>query len=203
MRQLVRHRTSSLNEISARYSILEDEFYVPELNKISLQSRDNKQGRGDSLEISQAEYIQKQIIEHNQTSYEFYSELINGNENFEPIARELARAVLPVNIYTELYWQQNLHNMLHLLHLRLDPHAQYEIRVYAEAIYNILKDLFPISIEAWEDYILNGCSFGSQELLLIQHLIKNPNIDLNSPELLEIFKINKRELQELRDKLNL
>jgi thymidylate synthase (FAD) len=182
MRQLVRHRTSSLNEYSGRYSEMTDEFYIPDLTQIKPQSKDNKQGRSGELSESDALIIQTLIEASNDNSYAMYKTFLGSDkldtdlsDDFEGIARELARVVLPVSNYTELYWSQNLHNMFHLLKLRMDPHAQYEIRVVAQAIYDLIQPLFPMCVEAFDDYILNSISVSKHEQSLLTELINYSN----------------------------
>lgn len=178
MRQLVRHRTSSLNEYSGRYSVMTDEFYVPELTQIKPQSRDNKQGRAGEYPEDFALGIQSMMRDSNESTYKVYETLIGdpsaGNDSDEPefnVAREIARTVLPVSNYTELYWKQNLKNLFHLLRLRLDPHAQWEIQMFAQAIYDIIKPLYPIACEAWEDYERNSVSSSRMDVDLLKTLL--------------------------------
>jgi thymidylate synthase (FAD) len=146
-RQWARHRMSSTNEISARYSILKDEFYLPDANELRKQSSVNKQGSDGIVNDITASYCAKKIEEDSEITYSFYEYMVKGE-----IAREQARMVLPLNIYTEFYWKIDLHNLLHFLALRCDKHAQKEIRVFADAILCLLKQVVPITIEAWEDY---------------------------------------------------
>lgn len=172
MRQLVRHRTASLNEYSGRYSVMTDEFYVPELENIKPQSLDNKQGRNGSFTIEDAIVIQNKIRESNDSTYKVYESLI-GNEE-DPgynLAREISRTVLPVSNYTELYWKQDLKNLFHLLRLRLDPHAQWEIQVLSQAIYDLIQPLFPIACEAFEDYERQSATFSRMELNLLKDIM--------------------------------
>lgn len=176
-RQMVRHRTSSLNEVSARYSVLPDEFYVPDLERIKFQSTDNKQGSGSSLELPQAKIVADEIEDFCEKAYTLYESLIERG-----VARELARSVLPVNIYTEWYWVQNLHNLMHFLRLRLHPHAQEEIRVFAEKIADIVSDWVPIAWGAFEDYRLHSHSFSKQEMQLLRTLLASyEEVFLRSP----------------------
>ena len=133
-RQWVRHRTANINEYSLRYSEARDEFYIPDEKHILFQSKLNKQGRSGEVPADLKKKVQDYFRDISDKSYTIYSEL-----NDAGIARELARAILPVNIYTEWYWKNDLHNILHFLSLRMDPHAQYEIRIYAEAMAEIVK----------------------------------------------------------------
>jgi len=159
-RQWVRHRTARLNEVSGRYSVIKDDFYVPAIEDIALQSTDNKQGRAPgALEASLAEKTRSDFTGGQKAAYAAYSELLG-----EGIARELARINLPLSIYTEWYWQIDLHNLFHFLKLRLDAHAQKEIRLYAEVLLEIAKKVAPRCCESFERHILNGVSFSGDEL---------------------------------------
>lgn len=157
-RQWVRHRTARLNEISGRYSVMADEFYIPEPDKVNVQSESNKQGRGDQVSAEEAESVRGAISDVAKNAYEVYEQLLERG-----VARELARAVLPVNLYTEWYWQIDLHNLFHFLYLRLDPHAQYEIRVYAEAMAQCAKAVAPIAYEAFEEHRLGSVQLSRAE----------------------------------------
>jgi len=146
-RQMVRHRTANLNEYSGRYSMMKDEFYKPEIENVRQQSSVNKQGGSGSINETDASgFIEKIDFICNQ-SYEEYEKAIQNG-----VAREQARMLLPVNLYTEWYWKVDLHNLLHFLALRCDPHAQWEIRVFANAMLELIKPIVPWAIEAWEDY---------------------------------------------------
>lgn len=151
-RQWVRHRTASINEVSARYSELSDEWYVPELEQIQPQSKSNKQGRedGDGLTMPR-EAISEAINETSRMCHEQYKMLLASG-----LSREIARSVLPVNTYTEWYWKANLHNIFHFLKLRMDSHAQYEIRVYANAMFQLIQPHVPVACAAFEDFKLAG-----------------------------------------------
>jgi thymidylate synthase (FAD) len=164
---------NSMNEYSGRFSEMHDEFYIPELEDIQPQSTTNKQGRAGTLTDLQKMTYQQIIKDHSDTSYARYQDLLGEETEDDPgIARELARMVLPLNIYTEFYWKQNLKNLLHLLKLRLDSHAQMEIRVFAQAIYDIIKPLFPLTIEAWQDYELNAYILSAQEINIVQSYLR-------------------------------
>jgi thymidylate synthase (FAD) len=148
-RQWVRHRTASLNEYSARYSILSSEFYLPEIDQLAGQSEINRQGRsGEKLGCEHSERILEILRQSSREAYEKYSHLLNDLS----LTRELARTVLPLSIYTEMYWKIDLHNLMHFLELRADSHAQHEIRVYAEVILDILKKWLPFTHEAFINY---------------------------------------------------
>src|SRR5574343_240560 len=145
MRQLIRHRTASVNELSGRYSVMKDEFYVPDPLNIATQSSDNKQGRGTALEYAKAIDSQESFKTEAIHSFDLYNKRLD-----EDMARELARINLPLSTYTEFYWQMNLHNLLHFLRLRMDKHAQLEIREYANVIFDIVKTICPESVSAFE-----------------------------------------------------
>jgi thymidylate synthase (FAD) len=170
MRQLVRHRTASMNEYSARYSVLTDEFYIPELEQIQKQSTTNKQGR----EEAEWDWQDKRNVQHAfqrsfHNAYKEYASLLGEEDN--GLARELARSVLPVGGYTELYWKANLKNFLHMARLRMDPHAQWEIREFAGAMYDLVKPLFPEACSAFEDYAINSVKLSAGEYELVKNLI--------------------------------
>ncbi|MDR2150509.1 MAG: FAD-dependent thymidylate synthase [Spirochaetaceae bacterium] len=149
-RQWVRHRTARVNEISGRYTCLKDEFYVPAVEDIALQSTNNKQGCTEQpVDSEMAEIIQQTLIEEQQRAYAVYTALIK-----QGIAREIARIILPVSVYTEWYWQIDLHNLFHFLQLRLDKHAQKEIRAYASVIFSITRKVAPLSCKSFERHIL-------------------------------------------------
>lgn len=149
MRQLVRHRTARLNEVSARYTELKDEFYIPELERLKGQGKTNKQGSEGELDLVVKQQVLGYMSSASQLAYSYYESLLAMG-----VSRELARIVLPVNIYTECYWQMDLNNMLKFLKLRLDEHAQWEIVEYAKALAEDVKERVPIAYKAWED--LNG-----------------------------------------------
>jgi thymidylate synthase (FAD) len=146
-RQIIRHRTVSVNEYSGRYSIMKDEFYHPELDNVRQQSKTNKQGGDQQVEESTAKDFLAYLDEACIKAYQLYEKYIN-----EGISREQARMVLPLNLYTEWYWKCNCHNLLHCLGLRCDKHAQWETRVFADAMLELVRPLIPWTIEAWEDY---------------------------------------------------
>ncbi len=158
-RQWVRHRTARLNEISGRYSVMKDEFYLPDPEHIRPQSDNNKQGRSDErfTEDEEQEII-RLFADEQRSVYANYEQLLEKN-----VARELARNNLPLSLYTEWYWQIDLHNLFHFIRLRMDPHAQYEIRVYAEALAQCAKAVAPIAYEAFEEHILGSVNFSRAE----------------------------------------
>jgi len=151
-RQWVRHRTASINEVSARYSVLPDEFYVPEPDQVGAQATANRQGRSEgALDASTVESTRDALRATAEGAFSTYQELLGAQ-----VARELSRAVLPVSTYTEWYWKANLLNVFRFLHLRMDHHAQHEIRVYADAMARLVREVAPWSFEAFEDYWLRG-----------------------------------------------
>ncbi|MES2764614.1 MAG: FAD-dependent thymidylate synthase [Bacteroidota bacterium] len=194
-RQWIRHRTASVNEYSGRYSEMRDEFYIPDLEQIRPQSTMNKQGRSDeALPTEKAQ----QIADNLETSQkELYAEYRGMLE--DDVARELARINLPLSMYTEWYWKIDLHNLFHFLRLRLDDHAQYEIRVYGEAIAEIVKEVVPHAWEAFEDYILHSAKFSRPELLALKSLLKD---ERPSMEDLAAVGLKTREAREFLEKLD-
>jgi thymidylate synthase (FAD) len=177
-RQWMRHRTANINEISGRYSILADDFYVPEPEHVCEQNKNNKQGRGTM--ISNPEKVITRIKKNNKRSYKTYKALLKKN-----VAKEIARVVLPTNIYTEFYWKCDLHNIFHFLQLRLDSHAQLEIRLYAQAIADIVKEKFPLAYEAFNDYCLESISISRPMLNAIKGMLRGEiveRVDVNLSE---------------------
>lgn len=148
-RQWMRHRTASINECSARYSVLPNCYYVPDLQHINPQSDKNKQCRDQEAAILVSDHIAEQIAHSSEQSYRVYESMLRVG-----VARELARMVLPVNFYTEWYWKIDLHNLLHFLRLRMHEHAQYEIRVYAEAIAEMVKDITPAAYASFDRHFI-------------------------------------------------
>jgi thymidylate synthase (FAD) len=158
-RQWIRHRTARLNEISGRYSVMKDDFYIPASGDVALQSTDNKQGRSAQvLEAEAVEKVRSCLGEGQKRAYAEYASLID-----QGIARELARINLPLSLYTELYWQIDLHNLFHFLELRLDVHAQREIRLYAEVLLDVTKKVAPRCCESFERHLFGGVSFSREE----------------------------------------
>ena len=195
-RQWVRHRTASINEISGRYSKLDEEFYMPD--QFNLQSQANKQGRDeDEIAPFQKEQIRFGLLESRDQSYARYEHMLDVG-----VSKEIARMDLPVSIYTQWYWSINLHNLFHFLSLRLDSHAQYEIRVYAEAIAGILKKMVPLAWEAFEDYRLNGADFSAFDIDFIKTMmteLMGREFDFNDCK--EMYGGSDREWNELVAKL--
>jgi len=180
-RQWVRHRTASLNEYSARYSILDREFYIPETSQIAEQSKSNRQGRGSAVHEGEAAQVMALLKDDAERNYNNYTWMINEDErgmtvdqNRSSLARELARINLTLNTYTQWYWKINLHNLLHFLRLRADPHAQYEIRVYADEILKIVASWVPLTHEAFLDFRLNSVMLSAQAVDVIKlHMAGN------------------------------
>ncbi len=166
-RQWVRHRTARLNEISGRYSVMKDEFYLPDADKVSFQSESNKQGRAGSLPFDEAMQVIQQMEDEQKAMYAGYEAMLEKG-----VARELARANLPISLYTEWYWQIDLHNLFHFLRLRMDAHAQYEIRVFAEAMATCAKAVAPMAYEAFEEHVLGSVSFSRAELIGLQAMLE-------------------------------
>lgn len=173
-RQWIRHRTANVNEYSARYSILAREFYVPETADIAKQSATNKQGRADGTDDVRADDARDMMRQAADNAFDTYEALSADDEPDDlGIARELARIVTPVSTYTEWYWKVDLHNLLHFLSLRADPHAQKEIRVYAEIICEIVEAWMPNVWEAFVDYRLKAHTFSRQEMEIIRDLLNS------------------------------
>ncbi|MFM7346045.1 MAG: FAD-dependent thymidylate synthase [Tagaea sp.] len=197
-RQWIRHRTANVNEYSARYSILDREFYVPVPSQLAAQSTTNRQGRGDLLEGALAEKALAAIENLSAEAYRVYEELLNETRDGRTIvpeapglARELARMTLPTNYYTQWYWKIDLNNLFHFLSLRADSHAQYEIRVYADEICKIVERWCPIAYEAFEDYRKTGVAVSGPGMAVIKRLLAGENVTQENSGL------GKREWTEL------
>jgi thymidylate synthase (FAD) len=201
-RQWIRHRTASINEYSARYSVLEEEFYIPSPENIAAQSKKNHQGRDENKRLSESE--QNRVLEilktDSKNGYDHYLEMMNedkkGNiidQSKDGVARELARMNLSLNCYTEWYWKINLHNLFHFLSLRADSHAQYEIRQYANIILDMVQKWVPYSYCAFEKYRIGGKEFSRDEIATIKKIIKGDNINQENSGL------SKREWRELKE----
>ena len=170
-RQWIRHRTANVNEYSARYSILDREFYIPAPEHVAAQSSVNNQGRGEALTGEEAARVLDILKSDSTRSYDNYQSMIS-DDGQQGLARELARMNLPANIYTQWYWKVDLHNLLHFLRLRADAHAQYEIRVYADAICSIVADWVPFAYAAFEDYRLGGATLSGTALDCVRRMLK-------------------------------
>ena len=173
MRQWVRHRMASLNEYSARYSVLSNEFYLPQLEDLQPQSLSNKQGREGELDSNTSVVVRDRLQAHSLMSYQLYEWLISDEID---LARELARMSLPVNFYTEMYWKIDLHNLFHFLMLRADPHAQKEIRVYAELLEWIVGKWVPYAFDAYRVYRKGAITFSAHEALMIRAALAMPSL---------------------------
>ncbi len=194
-RQWIRHRTANVNEYSGRYSIMKDEFYAPEHDAIHFQSQQNKQGRS---EIDVPIELRQRVFDIlTTTQRQLYSEYENLLE--ADIARELARINLPLSLYTEWYWKIDLHNLFHFLRLRIDPHAQYEIRVYGEAMAKITKAICPLAWEAFEDYMVKAERFSRLELNVLSDFLPAEPL---TKEYLESKGLKGREADEFLEKLS-
>ncbi len=203
-RQWIRHRTANVNEYSARYSILDKEFYLPEAEHLAAQSQINRQGRGDVLKGEQAKKVLDLLKNDAERTYKNYEQMLNERydgtiieENKSGLARELARMNLTLNTYTQWYWKTDLLNLMNFLRLRADHHAQYEIRAYADAMLDTLKKWVPITYEAFMDYRVGGTEVSSKGKNVIQKLIKGENVSL------EQSGLSKREWNELMEAFNL
>lgn len=182
-RQWIRHRTANVNEYSARYSIMDKEFYIPRPEHLASQSTVNNQGRGNVIEGHQADRIMQLLKEDASRAYDHYQVMLNEtetgekiDENGDGLARELARMNLPVNFYTQWYWKIDLQNFMHFLSLRADPHAQYEIRVYAEAMLDILKKWVPGAYQAFMDYRVGSAHLSAKGLDVVRALLNGKNM---------------------------
>ncbi|MCS7317358.1 MAG: FAD-dependent thymidylate synthase [Candidatus Dojkabacteria bacterium] len=209
-RQWIRHRTANVNEYSARYSILDSDFYLPET--LETQSKNNKQGRGDRLEFHVEQKLKSLIREHSENSYRNYLSLLGHSTEYVSeentsdtaktssncVAREIARIVVPLNFYTQWYWKIDLHNLFHFLSLRTDSHAQFEIREYANKILDIVKIWVPLAYEAFEDYVLKGIRLSKYEQKIVQRLLNGEKFD----DVIGEYNLSVREIEELRKKFS-
>ena len=197
-RQWIRHRTANVNEYSARYSILDREFYIPEASQLAAQSVVNNQGRGAALTPAEAARVLDILKGDAARTYDHYEEMISETspegEAKQGLARELARMNLPANIYTQWYWKVDLHNLFHFLRLRADAHAQYEIRVYAEAICNVVADWVPAAYGAFEDYRMGGAVLSAKGLDCLRRMLKG---EVVTQETSGMSKGEWREFQEV------
>ena len=203
-RQWIRHRTANVNEYSARYSILDKEFYLPAKEHLAAQSKSNRQGRGDVLEGEQAKKVLDLLKNDAERTYENYETMLNEkydgsiiDENGVGLARELARMNLTLNTYTQWYWKTDLLNLMNFLRLRADHHAQYEIRTYADAMLDTLKRWVPITYDAFMDYRVGGTEVSDKGKKVIQKLIKGDKVSI------EESGLSKREWNELMEAFNL
>jgi thymidylate synthase (FAD) len=192
-RQWIRHRTANVNEYSARYSVMDKEFYIPAPAQLATQSVSNRQGRGDVLTGDEAARVLKLLKDDANQVYSHYEEMLNPDGT--ALARELARMNLTLNYYTQWYWKIDLHNLMHFLRLRADGHAQYEIREYANVMIDILKKWVPITHESFLDYRQNAQNLSAQGFAVVKRMIAGEKVDEASSGL------TKREWAELQDVL--
>ena len=191
-RQWIRHRTANVNEYSARYSILDREFYLPAAEAVATQSAANRQGRGDSLPAAAADGVRRRMDDQARAAFDLYDHLL-GTDDGEAaaVARELGRAVLPLSTYTQWYWKVDLHNLLHFVALRADAHAQAEIRAYAEVILELVRRWVPVTAEAFRDYRLEGASLSRGQLEAIRRRLRGEAVSA------EDVGLSAREWREL------
>jgi thymidylate synthase (FAD) len=197
-RQWIRHRTANVNEYSARYSVLDREFYIPDASQLAMQSTQNHQGRGELLEGAEAQRVLDVLKEDATRNYDHYVEMLNedpdGNvidEDRSGLARELARMNLTLNAYTQWYWKIDLHNLLHFLSLRADAHAQYEIRVYADAMLEAVKRWVPIAHKAFMQYRVGSVGLSAAALDIVKKMLAGETVSQ------EDSGMSKREWREL------
>jgi len=203
-RQWIRHRTANVNEYSARYSIMENEFYLPKAEQLALQSSSNRQGRGETLSPENAAAVLELLKTDAETCYQNYSHLLNQTEAGEIIdpqrdclARELARMNLTLNFYTQWYWKIDLHNLFHFLALRADAHAQYEIRAYADVILDLVKSWVPMAFDAFVEHRMHGQRFSRTAIAVIRSMIQGEKVTA------ETSGLSPREWRELMESLAL
>jgi thymidylate synthase (FAD) len=183
-RQWIRHRTANVNEYSARYSVLDREFYVPAPEQLAAQASTNRQGRGDVLEGAEAARALRWLREDAMQAFDHYETMLNEDEtaaDYDPegqgLARELARMNLPLSTYTQWYWKCDLHNLFHFLSLRADPHAQYEIRVFADAILDMVRRWVPLACQAFEDYRLGAVELSAPGLAVVKRMLAGEQVE--------------------------
>jgi thymidylate synthase (FAD) len=209
-RQWIRHRTANVNEYSARYSILDKEFYLPASEHLAAQSQINRQGRGDVLKGEQAKKVLDLLKSDAERTYDNYEEMLNErydgtviDEKKIGLARELARMNLTLNTYTQWYWKTDLLNLMNFLRLRADHHAQYEIRAYADVMLDTLKKWVPITYEAFMDYRVGGTEVSAKGKHIIQKLIKGEKVRMEDSglskrewnELMKVFELNDKIIE--------
>ncbi len=199
-RQWIRHRTANVNEYSARYSVLDREFYIPEPAQLAAQSAANRQGRGDVLEGDEAARVLEILKQDSTLAYDHYEEMLNEREDggvIDPerqgFARELARMNLPINIYTQWYWKTDLHNLMHFLSLRANSHAQHEIRVYADAMMETLVKWVPLVADAFEQYRMGATHLSAKGMTAVKRMLAGETVEQTSSGL------SAREWRELMD----
>ena len=200
-RQWIRHRTASVNEYSARYSILDKEFYIPSPENLAAQATINRQGRGEVLDGDEAAEVLDLLRSDADRCYAHYASMLNEGEAADPgrrgLARELARMNLTLNTYTQWYWKTNLHNLFHFLSLRADSHAQYEIRVYAEVMLRMTEAWVPIASAAFRDYRLGAVTLSAQMVAVVKRLLAGEVVTQESSGL------NRREWAEFAEQFHI
>ncbi len=196
-RQWIRHRMANVNEYSARYSILDREFYIPDPEHLAAQSVQNRQGRGEVVGTEEADQVLRILSDDAQRNYNHYLDLLNHDEagrqirdDYQGIARELARMNLSLNFYTQWYWKTDLHNLMNFLRLRADPHAQYEIRVYADAMLDVLQKWVPLTYEAFREHRLEAATFSGEAIKALRRMLAGDSIGQTDT------KMSKREWDE-------
>jgi thymidylate synthase (FAD) len=201
-RQWIRHRMASVNEYSARYSIMDREFYLPKPDQLAAQSVQNRQGRGEVLMGAEAERVMQFLRDDATNAYDHYEEMLNERQDGSRIdsdrtglARELARMNLPLSYYTQWYWKIDLHNLFHFLAVRADSHAQYEIRVYAEIMLDLVAKWVPLAHAAFMDYRVGGAEISAKGLGVIRRMLAGENVTEAES------KMSAREWRELMDTL--
>ena len=201
-RQWIRHRTANVNEYSARYSILDREFYIPAPEQLAAQSEVNRQGRGDVLQGEEAAAVLRMLTQDASDTYAHYAHMLNENPDGTPtdptrrgLARELARMNLTLNTYTQWYWKADLHNLLGFLSLRADPHAQYEIRVYADAMLETVRAWVPETFRAFMDFRMGAATLSAGMLAVLRRMLAGEAVEQAGSGL------SKREWTELMEVL--
>jgi len=196
-RQWIRHRTASVNEYSARYSVLDDGSYRPELAKLAAQAVQNRQGRGKQLDEATAQSVQTRLDASAEAAEATYRWLLGDGPGEPGLSRELARMVLPLSAYTQWYWKIDLHNLMHFIALRADSHAQYEIRAYADVLSEIVKKWVPLTAAAFRDYRVDGAELSGRGLAIVKRMLRGEPVDA------EASGMSEREWRELKELLEL
>jgi thymidylate synthase (FAD) len=199
-RQWIRHRMANVNEYSARYSVMDREFYIPAPEQLAAQSSANRQGRGAVLQGEEAEHVLSLLRDDATRCYDHYTDMLNEDRDGDRqgLARELARMNLTLNTYTQWYWKTDLHNLFNFCALRADAHAQYEIRVYADAILDTLRDWVPAAFAAFQDYRLGAATFSAQMLAALRRMLAGETVEagdsgLSAREWAEMMEVLQRK----------
>jgi thymidylate synthase (FAD) len=179
-RQWIRHRTASVNEYSARYSVLDDGSYRPEIGQLAAQAAHNRQGRGEPLDAGMAEAVLGRLDTSAASAEATYRWLLGDAPGEPGLSRELARMVLPLSAYTQWYWKIDLHNLLHFVALRADAHAQYEIRAYAEVLAGIIEKWVPVTAAAFRDHRVDGAALSGKGLAVVKRLLAGERVDASN-----------------------